>query len=204
MLVTDIKKIDKAKSYVCIDYEYGFALYNSELHMYNITVNCDIEKSVLEEIYKILKKRCNERAGYILSKSDKSIYEFKDKLRHNYYPDEIIDLITKNYISYGYLDDERYANNYVKNYSEKKSINKIRAELTNKKIDKDIIEQSICKIEKDIDEMQYKIIEKEFNKKRIIIESQDKNKINKIITSLIRKGFLYEDIMRVYRDMFGK
>lgn len=208
MIITDVKKIDSKKSLVCIDYEPAFALYNFEMRRLEIKVNEDISKEVYNGILSdILIKRCRERVGYILGKSDKSVYEIKSKLKQGYYPESVIKDVIEEYLRYGYLDDERYAFNYVKNNMSRKSVKKIRNELSMKGISKEVINKAFMKSEIEyeaIDDVQFKIIEKEFYKKKYDFKEDDRMILNKIIASLLRKGFELDDVMRVYNRMKSK
>lgn len=216
MIITDIKKIDSKKCLVCINYEPAFALYNTEVRRYKLNENENISKEIYEEIlWEVLFKRCRERVAYILGKSDKSVHEIRLKLKQGYYPDEIIENVIEEYIGYDYINDDRYTYNYLKNNISRKSISRIKSELLIKGISKDIIINSIDKLRKDIgnesectekqiSNVQFQIIEKEFIKKKYDFKSDDKVLLNKIIYSLLRKGFEYDDIIRVYNSMKNK
>ena len=204
MIITDIKKIDSKKCLICIDYEPAFALYNSEIRRYKLKTEENLPKEVYDEIlWEVLVKRCRERVGYILGKSDKSIYEIKMKLKQGYYPDEIIETVVEEFQKYSYLDDERYSVNYAKNNIRRKSINKIKNELFLKGISKDLVNNALNEIEEDnlLEDTQQLIIEKEFYKKKYDFVIDDKVILGKIISSLRRKGFEFDDIMRVYNSI---
>lgn len=216
MIVTDIKKIDSKRCLVCINYEPAFALYNAEIHRYRINKDENISKKVYEKIlWEVLFKRCKERVGYILGKSDKSIYEIKVKLKQGYYPDEIIENVIDEYIRYDYLDDNRYSYNYLRNNIKCKSINRIKNELLIKGISKDIVITAIDELKEEInnesvadnnilENVQAQIIEKEFIKRKYDFILDDRIHLNKIISSLRRKGFEFEDIVKVYNSMKNK
>ncbi|MBQ3546773.1 MAG: RecX family transcriptional regulator [Lachnospiraceae bacterium] len=216
MIITDIKKIDSKKCLVCINYEPAFALYNAEIRRYKLNMNEIISKEVYEDIlWEVLFKRCRERVGYILGKSDKSVYELKVKLKQGYYPNEIIDTVVEEYIRYDYINDDRYSYNYLKNNIRSKSINRIKNELLMKGISKDRIINAIDEIRKDnvkeseennnvFENVQSQIIEKEFIKRKYDFNTDDRGLLNKIISSLIRKGFEYDDIVKVYNSMKNK
>ena len=216
MIITDIKKIDSKKCLVCINYEPAFALYNAEIRRYRLNENENISKDTYEEIlWEVIFKRCKERVGYLLGKSDKSVYEIKIKLKQGYYPDEIIENVIEEYIRYNYLDDNRYSYNYLRNNIKRKSINRIKNELLIKGISKDIITTTISELKEESDnefvftnnvleDVQSRIIEKEFLKKKFDFVSDDKVHFNKIMSSLLRKGFEYDDIVRVYNSMKNK
>ncbi len=204
MLVTDIKKIDKRKYVIYINYEAAFALYNSEIAKYHIIVNEYISEDIYNEILNnVIVKRCRERAGYILGKSDKSEKDLRDKLKKGFYPTNVIDNVIEDFLNYGYLDDERYAFNYVRYNISSKSRNRIYNELISKGIDKDNIQQAFCRCieecgDSDVEKVQNGLITKEFRRRNYDFESEDKALFGKITSSLLRKGFSYDEIMHVY------
>ena len=55
--------------------------------------------------------------------------------------------------------------------------------------------------DENINEVQYELVKKEFLKKKYDFLEDDKNLLNKIIASLMRKGFKYDDIMQVYYEL---
>lgn len=204
MIITDIVKKDSKKKIIYINYEKAFELYNREIKRFDIRKDEEIPITAYNEIMnEILPKRCMERALYILQASDKSKEDIKNKLLQGGYPEEIISSIAEKLESYGYLDDYRYSCNYIRYNVKTKSIKRILSELSLKGIKKDVIEIAFCNIadEIDIDNLQYEIIKKEFIKKRFDFTVNDKEVLNKIISSLMRKGFKYDDIMHIYYEL---
>lgn len=205
MVVTDIVRIDKKKSCVYIDYEKAFVLYNSEIKSYKMEINGEVRTDIYNEIMtEILPKRCMERAVYILKDSDKSEYILRDKLSKGGYPLEITDAVIEKLKEYSYINDKRYAANYVKYNISSKSRNRIISELYAKGINKELIQNVFDESEYDDEKiglLQIQLIKKEFSKKKYDFLEEDKNLLNKIIASLMRKGFKYEDIMSSYYEM---
>lgn len=205
MLVTEIKRLDSKKSLVYLNYSPAFALYKSELKRYDIVLDNELDESVYEDILRnVLRKRCRERAGYILGKSDKTEYDLRSKLKQGYYPEQIIDEVINDFIDYGYINDERFTENYVKYNISLKSKNRICNELLRKGINKDIIRNVFEEYTDENEEYSIaknQMIEKEFKKKKYDFEKENRALLNKIISSLMRKGFGYEDIMQVYCDL---
>lgn len=207
MLVTDIKDIDSKKCLVYIDYEKAFALYKTEIKKYNISVH----KEILDSTYfvivnEVLQKRCGERAGYILERADKSVRELRTRLSQSYYPECVIDTVIDEFIRYGYLDDRRFADNYVRYNVRKKSKDRIINELLQKGIHKELIEEAFINYEGDdtnssLKDIQEHLIVKEFEKKKYDFDEEDRVKLSKITASLMRKGFSYDNIMHVYHKM---
>lgn len=203
MIVTDIVRTDKKKSLIYIDYEKAFSLYNSEIKRLGIETDKELDSTSYKEIMNdILPKRCRERAVYILKDSDKSEFILRDKLSKGGYPAIIIDKVIADFKEYKYIDDERYATNYVKYNILSKSKSRIINELYAKGISKTLISKAFDEYEdENINEVQYELVKKEFLKKRYDFLEDDKNLLNKIIASLMRKGFKYDDIIQVYYEL---
>lgn len=203
MIVTDIVRTDKKKSLIYIDYEKAFSLYNSEIKRLGIETDTELDIVSYNEIMNdILPKRCRERAVYILKDSDKSEFILRDKLSKGGYPAIIIDKVIADFKEYKYVDDERYAKNYVKYNISSKSKSRIINELYAKGISKTLISRAFDEYEdENINEVQYELVKKEFLKKKYDFLEDDKKLLNKIIASLMRKGFKYDDIMQVYYEL---
>ena len=204
MIITDIVKKDSKKKIIYINYEKAFELYNREVKRFSIKKNEEISPLVYEEIMNdILPKRCMERALYILQASDKSKEDIKNKLMQGGYPEKIIDNVAERLEEYGYIDDYRYSGNYIRYNIKTKSRKRIVFDLSSKGIKREVIEVAFDNIidECDIDNLQKEAIKKEFIKKRFDFTVNDKNVLNRIIGSLMRKGFKYDDIMQVYYEL---
>ncbi|MBQ3665367.1 MAG: regulatory protein RecX [Lachnospiraceae bacterium] len=204
MVVTGIKKIDAKKSLVYLDEEPAFSLYKSEIRRYQIEEEKELSHENYEQILKVLLRRCRERTAYLLGRSDKSERELRLKLVQGFYPEQIINTVVSEYLMMGYVDDYRYASNYVKYHLSAKSRDRIILSLIAKGIDKEMIHEIMDGYElenEDFRKQQNKIIEKEFVKRKYDFEHENKEMLNKIVTSLCRKGFQYDDVKTVYQQL---
>lgn len=185
------------------------ALYPSEIRRFGIKEDAFISEEHYAQIEDILYKRGKERALYYLKDSDKTAYQMKTKLKAGFYPEEIIDRILVFLIKYGYIDDYQYAKRFISYNINKKSMLKIKESLYVKGIGKDIIDDAIesfneenlinnCDNYEDKDNPQKAIIRKYILKK--IKPDMDNQYESKIIMSLLRKGFMYEDIVNVLQE----
>jgi len=216
MIVTDIKPSGKLKVLVYIDNEKAFSLYKSEVRKYKIKKDDVLEDEIYEHIYsEILPKRCKERVMYILDRGDKSEKEIKDRLTKDGYPREIIDNTIEIFNSAGYVDDLRYATEYIRQKIRKKSLMGIKTYLYNKGIRDEVYETALGFVEdecyeyqdKSLEDIQYECVLNEIQKKvnalirrneDIMEELQNDYRRNKdmvkITNSLAGKGFKYDMI----------
>lgn len=158
MIVTKIEEGEKNRKKIYIDGEYAFFLYPKELRQYPIEVDEEVSKELYEEIrQKIVLIRAKRRMLALLSKKDYTCEEIARKLRQGYYCEDIIEEV----ISYGvcmhYLDDERYAREYINWKKESKSLRWISKELSRKGIAKSIYEP-ILDLEEDDEEILRELI----------------------------------------------
>ena len=181
------------------------ALYPSEIRRFNISEGNYLSKEQYGYIEEILYKRGKERALYFLKNSDKTTFQMRNKLKEGFYPDNIIDKIIEFLNKYGYIDDLQYAIRYISYSINKKSLRKIEENLRVKGIDKEIVKDAFDSYnEYDIDEnikenSQIELIRKYITRK--IKPDMDINSENKIVMSVVRKGFMYEDVVSVLKEI---
>ena len=123
---------------------------------------------------------------------DRTEQELILKLKQADYTDNIIsDVIT--YIKkYHYIDDLRYAINYIRSKKDTKSKRQIYGELIQKGVTKENIEQAFCEEYEDEDTALQKAIKKKTND---INNLPEEEKV-KLISSLYRKGFQLDSIKK--------
>ena len=159
----------------------------------DISYNLDPLKRTEHE--KLL-SRCKERALYLIGYSDKTERDLRLKLeKSNKYSHEIIDEVIDFLKKYNYLDDERYAKNYVKIYKGKKSRREIEAKLYKKGLSSKDIENAleIIDYEAERDAMYYYI-----SKKHKLLEDMESDERRKLYMSLGRRGFSYDLLREVF------
>lgn len=143
-----------------------------------------------ELLVKINYKKALNKCADFLSRRDHSVKELKTKLLRTV--DEVsAQKAIDRYIEAGYLDDERFCENYV-NYlfkSKKYSLNHVRQECFKKGIDREIIYNVLENYEIDSVKTIVDIITSKYMS-RLSAEGGKE----KVIAALARKGFSYSDI----------
>lgn len=119
--VTSIQEVDSKRRRVFINYEPAFVLYISEIRRFNIKKDAYISLEDYEDIIDILNKRSKIRAMSLLKDRDYTRKKLFEKLKANGYPDECIEKAVQYVSSYGYIDDKRYAVNYIISHMTSKS-----------------------------------------------------------------------------------
>ena len=202
MLVKQITKCGKSRNLVKLESGLTFPLYSSEVTKFDTREGSDLSDESLSEIMtRILPSRCIKRAMNLLQKKSFAEGELVRKLSDGGYPEEVVEKAVEYVRSFGYIDDVRYASDYIRYHSSQgRGKNRIRMDLKNKGISDESFEKAwdenmelglIPGIEEEIKKLLEK---KHFNPD---MERSDKDKIAAFI---MRRGFSAEDIFKVMRS----
>ena len=145
-----------------------------------------------------LRKKAKLRCMHLLEKRDYTEKQLRDKLRMGKLPysEEIISEAIDYVKSYHYVDDERYARNYVEQMTQRKSRRQIEQDLLQKGVDRAYIVSAFEDTEEE-DEMQ--LIFQWMEKKHFDRSNADQKECQKMYAFLIRKGFQSSDVSRAMR-----
>lgn len=196
MYVTELISVDKKQILVITDDDIRFRLYKGEVRRFNVTAGMNIEETVLNEIFTLQKKRCKERALYIVERADKTEKELRIKLESGDYPEEIVECTLEFLKRYDYINDYRYSCNYVRQKTVKYGMRKIKYELLSKGVSVETIDKVFAENETDSRE----VIRKILTGRRFDFSTNDRKQIDRQIRYLIGKGFSYEDISSVIKE----
>lgn len=164
MTVTRIEDGEKNRKKIYLDGEYVFFLYPKELRQYPIEVDEELSDELYEEIrQKIVLVRAKRKMLALLSKKDYTCEEIARKLRRGYYSEDIIEETVCYGVCKHYLDDERYAREYIEWKKGSKSLRQISYELSQKGIAKSIYEP-ILDLEEDDEKALEELIDKYMSK----------------------------------------
>ncbi|HBA93286.1 MAG TPA: hypothetical protein DCZ02_01570 [Ruminococcaceae bacterium] len=197
MIISHTKGRGK-KIYILIDGEYQITTdidFWAE-HFYKDGEDITQEQydSLCNEInYKKAVDKCYD----LLSRRDHSIKELRQKLIRTV-DEKNADRAIDKMIDYGYLDDEKYAENLVKYLSTAKNMssNFIKQEMYKRGISPDIISNVLE--DSEIDNVK-SVTELILTKYRNKLNAEDG--IKKVTASLMRKGFSYYDIRKAFENI---
>lgn len=201
-LITDIKDLTSKKKLVYINYEPAFALYSGEVFRYNLKAESYISEQIYDEIITTLSKRALTRALYLFKDKDYTEYEIKSKLLKAYYPEQSIEYSTKYLKDNHFINDRRYAYNYITfksgSYSSKVIVNKLRQ----KGIASDDIDAAFEEFTSDNSESEYNtlinLIYKKLKSKSVNDLSYEEKQ--KLIAYMCRKGFSYDMARKAFNE----
>lgn len=198
MEITAIEEITGSRSKVYIDEEFAFVLYKGELRQYKLTVGEEITEETYYEIVNILLvKRARRRSMALLKSRPYTEKQMYDKLRQGFYPEPVIAQALLYLESYGYLDDARYAQDYIDYHRETKSRRRLEQDLLQKGIAKAVISEAFREWEELGNEVgEADQIARWIRKKAYDIHTSDRKEKQKMAAFLFRKGFNASDIQK--------
>lgn len=191
MFITRLEALEKSKIKVYIDYEYAFLLYDKDLKRYNLEEGDEISSKIYHEIVEdTVYRRAKQKALALLKYMDRTENELITKLINSHYPEDVIKRTIEYVKEYGYINDERYATNYIRMRKERKSKLFLKQELLTKGIKKEILDTIFSmEYEEEDDDPEITALRKAIEKKCKNPSSMTWEEKQKLIAQLYRKGF---------------
>lgn len=196
MIVTKIEAVTKTKYKVYIDGQFAFVLYKGELSRYHLQEENEVSEDIVQKITgEVLTKRAKLRAMHLLNDMGRTERQLYEKLKRDRYPERVIAEAMSYVKSFGYINDQNYAESFIMANQGKKSRKEIYMRLISKGIDKETAERAMeeCYGEEASDSA----IENLMRKKRFDPMSATREESRKFAAYLVRKGFSYGDIRKV-------
>lgn len=199
MIITDIIEYTKSRYKIHIDNTFAFILYKSDLRIYHIEKDSLLSDTAYHQItQELLPKRARLRCMHLLQNMRYTEKQLYDKLCRSYYPPDIAHAAIAYVRSYGYVNDEQYAQDYILAHINSQSRTHILNTLRQKGIPMDVTTEIWNNTATDSQEQIEKIQIENWLKKK----NYDKNTANykekrRMSAFLYRKGFQIETIMRV-------
>ena len=197
MEVVEIIQYDKKRKKVKFSNGIDLLLYYGELKRYDINIG-HLEDSVFDAIMiEVIIPRAKKRAMHLIEKQDRSRKNISDKLREGLYPSDAIEAAIDYLEPYGYIDEYRMAENYIRYYQTSRSKSRIIKDLRNKGIVDSVIEASI-EANYEVDEAS--LIEDLLSKKRYNPKEASYEDKAKMYRFLAYRGFSIDSINRALRS----
>lgn len=209
MTVTAIEEYPKGKGRVAVylNNDFAFVLYKGEVKSYNIELNQELSDETYERILnEVLIKRARKRAMNLIKSIDRTESDVRRKLSEGGYPQRAVDEAIEYLKSFRYIDDLRYASEYIRFKSGTYSRKQIVGKLLEKGISKDTIEEAYNVYEEengiDSEESERKLIEALIRKRCTLgIDNQTYDEKRKLFAYLYGKGFSVSSIEKVYSSI---
>ncbi len=147
------------------------------------------------------RNQARKKAMDLLMHNDRTEAELRERLLKKGFDASSVEDAVSYVKSFGYVDDERYARNYVEFYRQRKSARQLAQDLQRRGVDTLYIESALS--ESGSDEAALKrALEKKVTNPRKLAEYSFEEK-QKVMAYLYRKGFQMEDIRRIVDSYSG-
>ncbi len=196
MTVTGIEAATKTKYRVFIDGQFAFMLYKGELSRFHLKEGEDIDDALFQEIRReVVLKRAKSRALHLLADRARTEEELRKKLTGDEYPEDIVESAIDYVKSYGYINDQAFARDYIDSRKGKRSRRELYYQLLEKGLDKTLIQEALDEgyVEQDADAA----IRSLMRRRGYDPETADDTEKQRFMAYLMRKGFTYEDVRKV-------
>lgn len=203
MTVTAVEEYTKGRYKIFLNDEFAFVLYKGELHKTGIALSAELDESKIEEINEgIVCKRAKLRAMNLLKSRDYTEKALRRKLKDGLYTDEIIEKAVSYVKSYGYIDDCRYAQNYIRSNIKQRSRKEIHMKLLEKGISPETIDYAFEEeYGMDTDEGEEELIKRLLMKKCRNTDASDPVGRKKILAYMYTKGFSTDKTERLLDEV---
>lgn len=191
MRVTRIEECSKARVRIYLEEEFAFVLYKGELRSCRIAEGEELEEEILREIMtQLLPKRAKLRAMNLLKSRDYTAKQLHDKLKAGGYPEKVIEEALAYVEDYRYVDDLRFALNFIRGHADSRSRRRMEQDLLGRGIDKATLERAWTEWEEQGGEQdESEMIRALLRKKGFDREGADRKERQKMYGFLLRKGF---------------
>ena len=191
MVITQIVGISKSRYRIYLDGQFAFILYKGELRQFHIEEDQELSSESYQHIMKqILPKRAKLRSMNLLQSKDYTRKQLEDKLRQGEYPEACIEEALTYVESYGYIDDQRYARDYIEYHIQSRSRNRIG-------ISKEIVHKSFQELEEiGLKQDEMHLVVELLKKKKYNADTATRQEQQKMYGFLYRKGFRPDIICR--------
>lgn len=199
-IVVSVQELSRSRSKVALDNGLVFALYKGEMRLFHIEVGFELTEEAEREILSnILPKRAKLRCMNLLKTRAYTEQQLCDKLKQGFYPVQVIEEAIEYVKSFHYVDDEKYAEDYIVGQLSRKSKQRIRMDLLRKGIDREMIDRKLMQAQEDETNVkESEVILRLLEKKHYVPEMSQSDK-QKIYGFLLRRGFQSSDICQAMR-----
>ena len=194
----EVQKKNKERVNVYIDGEYAFPCNSEVIFLHRVKVGQVIDVDNLQEIINMDEYiKCKNSALRIIEKSYKTRKQIYDKLIKKDYDKVAIEKALDFLNEYKLLDDEKYAEAYIKEKIRSQGKNKIKYALISRGISEEIIQEKLSLIDGE-EEEQTAIILAEKKYRLLLRNEEDSKKIYKKLGDyLISRGYKFQLIKTV-------
>lgn len=199
MIVTGISEMSKSRVKVEIDGEAAFVLYKGELRIYEIKEGNTLSREHYETLMQeVLPRRAKLRAMNLLKGRSYTRMQLLNKLIEGGYPTELAEDAVDYTESFGYVNDEQYARDFIEYNKERKTRQRMLTDLMHRGISKQLFEQIFDEeVGEDSAGLEEEQIKEWIRKKNFSPDEASMEDMRKMTSFLYRKGFSFDTIRNV-------
>ena len=197
-IVTESSNLGKGRIRFRMDDGKEFILYRGEARQFHLQDGSILTEEQEEQlIYEVIGKRARRRAMHLLEQMDRTEQQLRDKLLQGGYPQECVELALEYVKSYHYVDDYRYACNYVSYRQDRMSRQQLKLKLTAKGVRRDLIDQVLEEVYEGDEQAQIKQL---LQKRRFCVETADQKEFQRTYQFLMRRGFRSSEVLHAMKN----
>ena len=197
-VVTDYKKEGRGKVSLCLNEGIRLWLYQGEARQLGLSVGSELSEDEYQSIlHDVIGKRAVKRAMHLLERQDRTEHALREKLTQNAYPSEAVEDAISYVKRLHYLDDERFARNFIQIRQEKQSRMQLWSGLMRRGVPKEVIERCL---EEEFASDEREQIRAPLEKKGYSPETADQAETRRAYQFLMRRGFRSSDALAVMRQ----
>lgn len=204
MIITNIIEISKKQCKIMLDEEFAFVLYKGELPLYQIKEGETMSKETYHKIVdEVLTRRARLRAMNLLKSRSYTEKKLMDKLKSDMYPQCCIHNAIEYVKSFGYVNDEQYAADYMFYHGSRLNQMQLYQKLREKGVSEEIIQKNYdAYCDHGNAPKEEELIRRFLQKKGYRDGSDGMTDIQKakLMKSLVQRGFSYDRVRRVLAD----
>ena len=200
MTVTAIESVTRHKMRVSLDGEPAFVFTDKEIREWNLEEEMVLDDSEEQALLQYVSREAARTAMNLLVKRDYDEAELYRKLRDKGYSEFFAGKGIEYVSAYHYLDDARYARQMIGSRKDTTSRKMMVSRMRQKGLSDEVIQEAMEEADW-TDEMGLtREIRRRFSSAEQIESLTDKDR-QKLIQSLMRKGYGYSDIQHVIRHL---
>ena len=200
MTVTAIESVTRHKMRVSLDGEPAFVFTDKEIREWNLEEEMVLDDSEKQALLQYVSREVARTAMNLLVKRDYAEAELYRKLRDKGYSEFFAGKGIEYVSAYHYLDDARYARQMIGSRKDTMSRKMMVSRMRQKGLSDEVIQEAMEEADW-TDEMGIaREIRRRFSSAEQIESLTDKDR-QKLIQSLMRKGYGYSDIQHVIRHL---
>ena len=204
MQITDLTPVGKTRTRVTIDYDQTLVLSNRDILQFDLRQDAEIPEDVWEKLCGKLRSDALLKCGSLLKDMDYTEKALSGKLSGSGFPEEIVRVAVEAMKEAHYVDDRRFAENYLHSHAGSRSRLRLRMDLLNKGIPSDLADEVFADWEEEngsrIFEEEVSQIHELLRKRHYDPETADWQETQKTKAFLMRKGYSSEVIRTVLHE----